>query len=308
MRVLVTGGGGFLGSHLVERLQADGTEPFVARRRDYDLTREADAERLFDDARPELVFHLAAEVGGIGANRANPGRYWYANLMMGAHVLEQARLHEARKVVVVGTVCAYPKFTPVPFHEDDLWNGYPEETNAPYGVAKKSILVGAQSYRDQYGLDAVFLLPANLYGPRDNFDLGTSHVIPALIRKMVESPDEVVLWGDGSPTREFLYVDDAVEGLALAAERYDGAEPVNLGTGAEISIRELAELIAELTGFEGEISWDTSQPNGQPRRSLDTSRARDLFGFEARTPLREGLERTIAWYRATAPQAPSARR
>jgi GDP-L-fucose synthase len=308
MRVLVTGGGGFLGSHLVERLQADGTEPFVARRRDYDLTREADAERLFDDARPELVFHLAAEVGGIGANRANPGRYWYANLMMGAHVLEQARLHEARKVVVVGTVCAYPKFTPVPFHEDDLWNGYPEETNAPYGVAKKSILVGAQSYRDQYGLDAVFLLPANLYGPRDNFDLGTSHVIPALIRKMVESPDEVVLWGDGSPTREFLYVDDAVEGLALAAERYDGAEPVNLGTGAEISIRELAELIAELTGFEGEISWDTSQPNGQPRRSLDTSRARELFGFEARTPLREGLERTIAWYRATAPQAPSARR
>jgi GDP-L-fucose synthase len=292
----------------VERLQADGTEPFVARRRDYDLTREADAGRLFDDARPELVFHLAAEVGGIGANRANPGRYWYANLMMGAHVLEQARLHKARKVVVVGTVCAYPKFTPVPFHEDDLWNGYPEETNAPYGVAKKSILVGAQSYRDQYGLDAVFLLPANLYGPRDNFDLGTSHVIPALIRKMVESPDEVVLWGDGSPTREFLYVDDAVEGLALAAERYDGAEPVNLGTGSEISIRELAELIAELTGFEGEISWDTSQPNGQPRRSLDTSRARELFGFEAGTPLREGLERTIAWYRASAPQAPSARR
>ena len=308
MRALVTGGGGFLGSHLVERLQADGTEPFVARRRDYDLTREVDAERLFDDARPELVFHLAAEVGGIGANRANPGRYWYANLMMGANVLEQARIHGVAKVVIVGTVCAYPKFATVPFREDDLWSGYPEETNAPYGVAKKSVLVGAQSYREQYGLDAVFLLPANLYGPRDNFDLETSHVIPALVRKMTEGEDEVVLWGDGSPTREFLYVDDAVEGLALAAERYDGAEPVNLGTGSEISIRELAELIAELTGFEGEISWDTSQPNGQPRRSLDTSRARELFGFEARTPLREGLERTIAWYRAAATQAPSARR
>jgi GDP-L-fucose synthase len=308
MRVLVTGGGGFLGSHLVERLQTDGIEPFVARRRDYDLTREADAERLFADARPELVFHLAAEVGGIGANRSNPGRYWYANLMMGAHVLEQARLHGAAKVVVAGTVCAYPKFTSVPFHEDDLWNGYPDETNAPYGVAKKSILVGAQSYRDQYGLDAIFLLPANLYGPRDNFDLEASHVIPALIRKMVESSDEVVLWGDGSPTREFLYVDDAASGLLLAAESYDGAEPVNLGTGVEISIRELAELIAELTGFEGEIVWDTSQPNGQRRRALDTSRARELFGFEARTPLREGLERTIAWYREAAPQASSARR
>ena len=308
MRVLVTGGGGFLGSHLVERLQADGIEPFVARRRDYDLTRETDAERVFADARPELVFHLAAEVGGIGANRANPGRYWYANLMMGAHVLEQARLHGVRKVVVAGTVCAYPKFTPVPFREDDLWNGYPEETNAPYGVAKKSILVGAQSYREQYGLDAIFLLPANLYGPRDNFGLETSHVIPALIRKMVESPDEVVLWGDGSPTREFLYVDDAAQGLLLAAEHYDRAEPVNLGTGAEISIRELAGLIAELTGFEGEIVWDASQPNGQPRRALDTSRARELFGFEARTPLREGLERTIAWYREAAPQASSARR
>jgi nucleoside-diphosphate-sugar epimerase len=308
MRVLVTGGGGFLGSHLVERLQGDGIEPFVARRQDYDLTREADTERLFAEARPDLVFHLAAEVGGIGANRANPGRYWYANLIMGANVLEQARVHGVAKVVIVGTVCSYPKFASVPFHEDDLWSGYPEETNAPYGVAKKSILVGAQSYREQYELDAVFLLPANLYGPRDNFNLETSHVIPALIRKMVFSSEAVVLWGDGSPTREFLYVDDAVEGLALAAERYDGAEPVNLGTGAEISIRELAELIAELTGFEGEISWDTSQPNGQPRRSLDTSRARDLFGFEARTPLREGLERTIAWYRAAAPQAPSARR
>jgi GDP-L-fucose synthase len=307
MRVLVTGGGGFLGSHLVERLQAKGIEPFVARRRDYDLTREADAERLFADARPELVFHLAAEVGGIGANRANPGRYWYANLMMGAHVLERAREHGVGKVVVAGTVCAYPKFTPVPFHEDDLWAGYPEETNAPYGVAKKSILVGAQAYREQYGLNAIFLLPANLYGPRDNFHPTNAHVIPDLIRKMVDSRDEVVLWGDGSPTREFLYVDDAAEGLLVAADRYDGAEPVNLGTGSEISIRELAELIAELTGFEGEIVWDASMPNGQPRRSLDTSRARELFGFEARTPLREGLERTIAWYRANVPQESSAR-
>jgi GDP-L-fucose synthase len=302
MRTLVTGGGGFLGSHLVERLRADGVDPFVARRSDYDLTRESDAERLFDDARPELVFHLAAEVGGIGANRANPGRYWYANLMMGAHVLEEARRHGVDKVVVAGSVCAYPKFTPVPFREDDLWNGYPEETNAPYGVAKKAILVGAQAYREQYGLNAIFLLPANLYGPRDNFHATNAHVIPDLIRKMVESNDEVVLWGDGSPTREFLYVDDAVDGLLLAAERYDGAEPVNLGTGAEISIRELAELIAELAGFEGEIVWDTSMPNGQPRRSLDTSRARELFGFEARTPLREGLERTISWYRSSSRQ------
>jgi GDP-L-fucose synthase len=303
MRVLVTGGGGFLGSHLVERLRADGIETFVARRHDYDLTRGADAARLYDDARPELVFHLAAEVGGIGANRANPGRYWYANLMMGAHVLEHARQHEVGKVVLVGSVCAYPKFTPVPFHEDDLWDGYPEETNAPYGVAKKSILVGAQAYREQYGLNAIFLLPANLYGPRDNFHPTNAHVIPDLIRKMVDSPEEVVLWGDGSPTREFLYVDDATEGLLLAADRYDGAAPVNLGTGTEISIRELAELIAELTGFGGEIVWDASMPNGQPRRSLETSRARELFGFEARTSLRTGLERTIAWYRAQAPAA-----
>jgi GDP-L-fucose synthase len=220
---------------------------------------------------------------------------------MGAHVLELSRLHAVRKLVVTGTVCAYPKHSPVPFREEDLWNGYPEETNAPYGVAKKSILVGAQAYREQYGQDVVFVLPANLYGPRDNFDLETSHVIPALVRKMVESRDEVVLWGDGSPTREFLYVDDCAEGLKLAAEGYDGAEPVNLGTGVETSIRELAETIAELTGFEGEIVWDTSMPNGQPRRSLDASKAERLFGFRARTPLREGLERTVAWYRAHAP-------
>jgi GDP-L-fucose synthase len=297
VRTLVTGGGGFLGSHLVARLEEQGDEVFVPRRRDYDLTRYDDTERLFTEAQPERVFHLAAEVGGIGANRANPGRYWYANLMMGAHVLELSRVHEIAKLIVAGTVCAYPKFTPVPFSEDDLWNGYPEETNAPYGVAKKSVLVGAQSYRQQYGLDAIFLLPANLYGPRDNFDLDSSHVIPALIRKMVESTGEVVLWGDGSPTREFLYVDDCAEGLLLAASGYDGAEPVNLGTGVETSIRELAELIAELTGFDGELIWDTSMPNGQPRRQLDASRAEQLFGFRARTPLRDGLARTIAWYR-----------
>jgi GDP-L-fucose synthase len=301
VNVLVTGGGGFLGSHLVERLRADGREPFVARRADYDLTHEDDAARLFRDAAPELVFHLAAEVGGIGANRVNPGRYWYANLQMGVNVLEQSRTQGVRKLVILGTVCAYPKFTPVPFHEGDLWNGYPEETNAPYGVAKKALLVGAQAYREQYDLDAIFLLPTNLYGPRDNFDLETSHVIPALIRKMIESPDEIVLWGDGTPTREYLYVEDCAEGLVLAADRYDGLEPVNLGTGVETSIRETAEIVADVVGFTGRITWDTSMPNGQPRRSLDASRARELFGFEARTPLREGIEHTVAWYRAHAP-------
>jgi GDP-L-fucose synthase len=312
MRVLVTGGGGFLGSHLVERLRAEGIEPFVARRRDYDLTHEADTERLFADADPELVFHLAAEVGGIGANRANPGRYWYANLVMGANVLEQARVRGVAKSVLLGTICAYPKFTPVPFQEDELWNGYPEETNAPYGVAKKALLVGAQAYREQYGTNAVYVLPVNLYGPRDNFDLQTSHVIPALIRKMVEAregeDEQIVLWGDGSPTREFLYVDDCVEALWLAAQRYDGAEPVNLGSGEEIAIGDLAALIAELTGFEGEIVWDTTRPNGQPRRRLDVTRAEELFGFRARTPLQEGLERTIAWYREAVSQPSSASR
>ena len=298
MRVLVTGGGGFLGSHLVERLEADGHDVVAARSADYELTSMQDTARMFDEADAELVFHLAAEVGGIGANRANPGRYWYANLTMGAHLLEQARLHETPKVVIVGTVCSYPKFAPVPFSEDDLWDGYPEETNAPYGVAKKAVLVGAQAYRDQYGLSSIFLLPTNLYGPRDNFDLETSHVIPALIRKMIETEDEVVLWGDGSPTREFLFVDDCVEGLVVAAERYEAAEPVNLGAGKEISIRDLAELIADITGFEGRIVWDETKPGGQPRRSVDPTRARELFGFEAQTPLREGIERTVAWYRS----------
>jgi GDP-L-fucose synthase len=297
MKALVTGGGGFLGSHLVDRLRAGGHDVFVARRADYDLTHEDDAARLFSHARPEIVFHLAAEVGGIGANRANPGRYWYANVLMGAHVLEQARRARLGKVVLAGTVCAYPKFAPVPFREDDLWSGFPEETNAPYGVAKKSILVGAQAYGEQYGLSSIFLLPANLYGPRDNFHESNAHVIADLIRKMAAGDDEVVLWGDGSPTREFLYVEDCVEGFVLAAERYDGPEPVNLGTGKEISIRDLAELVADIVGFQGKIVWDTSMPNGQPRRSVDASRALELFGFEARTPLREGLERTVAWYR-----------
>lgn len=306
MNVLVTGGGGFLGSHLVERLQADGVEPFVARRSDYDLTLPEDTERLFADASPDLVFHLAAEVGGIGANMANPGRYWYANLMMGTHVLEQSRRAEVDKLVLVGTICAYPKFAPVPFREEDLWDGYPEETNAPYGVAKKALLVGAQSYREQYGLNTVFLLPVNLYGPRDNFDLENSHVIPALIRKMLEAQDrgerEVTLWGDGSPTREFLYVDDCAEALQLAAARYEGAEPVNLGTGEEISIKQLAEVIAAETGFDGQIVWDTSKPNGQPRRKLDTSRAEREFGFRARTRFPKGIKETVAWYRTSVPE------
>ncbi|MBA3401754.1 MAG: GDP-L-fucose synthase [Actinobacteria bacterium] len=297
-RVLVTGGGGFLGSHLVERLESDGHDVFSARQIEYDLTSPEGAARLFGDAAPELVFHLAAEVGGIGANRANPGRYWYANLAMGLNVLEQARLHETPKLVISGTVCSYPKFAETPFREATLWDGYPEETNAPYGVAKKAVLVGAQAYREQYGLSTVFLLPTNLYGPRDNFDLQTSHVIPALIRKMVDATDQVVLWGDGSHTREFLYVEDCVEGFVLAAERYDGPEPVNLGASREISIRELAEIVAEVAGYEGEIVWDTSKPGGQPRRSVDGSRAQEQFGFEARTGLRDGIERTVAWYRS----------
>ena len=300
MRALVTGGAGFLGSHLVERLRERGIEPVVPRSAEHDLTDPRSVDELFSDARPELVFHLAAEVGGIGANRANPGRYWYANLMMGANVLESSRRAGVGKLVLVGTICAYPKYTPVPFREDDLWAGFPEETNAPYGVAKRALLTGAQAYRDQYGLETIYLLPVNLYGPRDNFDLETSHVIPALIRRMAEArargDGSVTLWGDGTPTREFLYVEDCATGLLLAADRYDGAEPVNLGTGEEISIRDLAGLVAELTGFEGELVWDTSRPGGQRRRRLDVSRAAELFGFEASTSLRDGLERTVRWY------------
>ncbi len=297
MRTLVTGGSGFLGSHLVELLESRGHDVTVARRADYDLTRADDADRLFADTQPELVFHLAALAGGINANRVAPGLFWYSNLLMGAYVLEQSRLQHVSKLVMLGTICEYPKFTPAPFREDDLWNGYPEETNAPYGIAKKAQLVGGQAYRDQYGLDVIHLLPVNLYGPRDNFDLETSHVIPALIRKLSSGEPRVTLWGDGTPTREFLYVEDAARGIADAGERYDGRDPVNIGSGEEISIRDLAELIADLTGFEGEIDWDATKPNGQPRRQLDVSRAREQFGFEATTPLRDGLERTIAWYR-----------
>ncbi len=298
VRVLVTGGSGFLGSHLVERLEREGSDVTVSRSAEYDLRHEDDVARLFHDAEPEVVYHLAALAGGIGANRAEPGRFWYENLLMGAYVLEQSRLGGVRKLVTLGTICEYPKHTPVPFREEDLWNGYPEETNAPYGIAKKAHLVGGQAYRDQYGLNVLHLLLVNLYGPGDNFDLETSHVIPALIRKMTESPERIELWGDGSPTREFLFVEDAAEGIALAGEHYEGGDPVNLGSGIEISIRELAELMADLTGFEGEIVWDESKPNGQPRRQLDVSKAEQLFGFRARTPLREGLLRTIAWYRA----------
>jgi GDP-L-fucose synthase len=301
VKVLVTGGSGFLGSHLVERLRQGGEEVVVPRSAEYDLRREDDAVRLFEDAEPDVVYHLAALAGGIGANRAEPGRFWYENLLMGAYVLEQSRLAGVRKLVTLGTICEYPKHTPVPFREEDLWNGYPEETNAPYGIAKKAHLVGGQAYREQYGLDVVHLLLVNLYGPRDNFDLETSHVIPALIRKMEESPERIELWGDGSPTREFLFVEDAAEGIALAGARYDDPEPVNLGSGEEISIRDLAVLVAELSGFRGEIVWDESKPNGQPRRKLDVSRAAERFGFRARTPLQEGLERTIAWYRSARP-------
>ena len=301
MRVLVTGGGGFVGSHLVERLLARGDDPFVARRRDYDLTTWDGAEQVFADARPELVFHLAAEVGGIGANRANPGRYWYANLMMGANVLEAAREHATGKVVVAGTVCAYPKFTPVPFREDDLWNGYPEETNAPYGLAKKMMLVLSDAYRRQYGFDSVVPILANLYGPEDNFDLEDSHVIAAMIRKFVEAHDRddepVTLWGTGSASREFLYVDDAARALLLAAEHLDRSEAVNVGTGVETRIRDLAETIRDLVGHRGEVDWDASKPDGQPTRYLDVTRAREWMGFEATTPLREGLARTIQSFR-----------
>jgi GDP-L-fucose synthase len=301
-RICVTGGGGFLGCRVVAMLRERGHEDvFVVRKRDYDLVRGADVERLYSDARPEVVIHLAAVVGGIGANRENPGRFFYENLMMGAQLIEGARLSGVQKFVQLGTICAYPKFTPVPFKEENLWDGYPEETNAPYGIAKKALLVQCQAYREQYGLNAIYLLPVNLYGPNDNFDPRSSHVIPALIKKCVDAVDEgadfIEVWGTGGATREFLYVDDAAEAIVLAAERYDLAEPVNLGAGREISIRELVQIIADETGFRGEVRWDASKPDGQPRRSLDTSRAEESFGFRAKTDFREGLKRTVAWYR-----------
>lgn len=307
-RVLVTGGAGFLGSFVAERLRTRGCrELFVVRSREYDLRDIRAVERLYKEKRPEVVLHLAAVVGGIGINQREPGRFFYENAIMGLQMMEQARLHGVEKFVSAGTICAYPKHAPIPFNEGDLWNGYPEETNAPYGLAKKMLLVQGQSYHQQYGFNSLYLLPVNLYGPRDNFDPDTSHVIPALIRKCLEATDEgrdeIVLWGDGSATREFLYVDEAAEGILLAAERFEAPDPVNLGSGEEIAIRDLAALVATLTNFRGRVKWDTARPNGQPRRCLDVSRARKQFGFSAKVPLREGLEKTIAWYRAHRKQA-----
>ncbi|MCX7020236.1 MAG: GDP-L-fucose synthase [Candidatus Sumerlaeota bacterium] len=300
-RIVVTGGAGFLGSFIIEQLRQRGCRdvmtPLIE---EYDLRDRDVIIRLHKEVKPQIVIHLAAIVGGIGANRENPGRFFYDNAIMGIQLIEAARQFGVEKFVALGTICAYPKFTPIPFKEEDLWNGYPEETNAPYGLAKKMMLVQAQSYRQQYGFNAIFLLPVNLYGPRDNFDLESSHVIPALIRKCVEARDagrdEIVLWGDGSPTREFLYAGDAAEGILTATERYDGAEPVNLGTGTEIGIRDLANLIATETGFKGRIIWDATKPNGQPRRCLDTTRAEKLFGFRARTSFQEGLRNTVEWF------------
>ncbi len=299
--VVVTGGAGFLGRHVVDELNRRGAKVVVPRQRDYDLVDRDACRRLLVDTRPDLVLHLAALVGGIGANRENPGSFFFANLMMGVHLVEECRLRGVAKVLTVGTICSYPKFTPVPFREDDLWNGYPEETNAPYGLAKKMLLVQGQAYRQQYGMNVVHLLPVNLYGPGDNFDPGSSHVIPALIKKVQDAIDQgqdaVEVWGTGKASREFLYVEDAARGICLAAEGYDGADPVNLGAGFEISIRELASLIARLMGFAGQIRWDPNQPDGQPRRSLDTARAEERFGFRATTSFEDGLKRTIEWYR-----------
>jgi GDP-L-fucose synthase len=299
-RVVVTGGAGFLGSFVVERVRKEGARVVVPRSREYNLVDRGAVNRLLADARPDLVIHLAAQVGGIGANRDNPGRYLFENAMMGLHMFEECRLAKVAKLVALGTICAYPKFAPVPFKEDDMWNGYPEETNAPYGIAKKLMLVQSQGYREQNGMNSIVLFPVNLYGPRDNFNLHSSHVIPAMIRKFVSARDrgdsEVVLWGDGSPTREFLYVEDAAEGIVLAAERYDSSDPVNLGSGEEIPIRDLAQKIAKAARYEGRFIWDTSKPNGQPRRRLDVSRAKERFGFEARTPFDRGIAATVAYY------------
>lgn len=300
-RVCVTGGDGFLGSFVQKELDRRGAKHvFIPLVEDYDLTERENIIRMLKDSQPDVVIHLAALAGGIGANRARPAEFFYKNLMMGVPLMHECWKHGVGKFVAIGTICAYPKFTPVPFREENLWDGYPEETNAPYGLAKKMLLVQAQAYREQYGFNAIYLLPVNLYGPRDNFNLETSHVIPALIRKMIDArekgDEQVILWGDGSPTREFFYAGDAARGIVMAAERYSGSEPVNLGAGMEISIKDLAQLIAELTGFTGEIVWDTSKPNGQPRRGLDTSRAKEYFGFEAQVPFRDGLQETIAWY------------
>jgi GDP-L-fucose synthase len=307
---MVTGGAGFLGTAVVARLKESGAkEIFVPKVEEYDLREREAIDRALADARPDVVIHLAAVVGGIGANRENPGRFFYENAIMGIQLIEQARLAGVDKFVQIGTVCAYPKFTPVPFREEDLWNGYPEETNAPYGLAKKMLLVQAQAYRDQYGFNAIFLVPVNLYGPGDNFNPASSHVIPALIKKCIDARDRgdkaIEVWGTGSASREFLYVADAAEGIVLASERYDGRDPVNLGVGREITIKALVELIVRLTGFKGEVRWDPTKPDGQPRRALDTSRARERFGFEARTTFEDGLRATIAWYEAR-PSAPPA--
>ncbi|HTL32206.1 MAG TPA: GDP-L-fucose synthase [Kofleriaceae bacterium] len=299
--MLVTGGAGFVGSFLVDELNRHAAKHvFVARRRDYNLVDRDACRRVLADSKPDIVFHLAAHVGGIGANRDSPGAMLFDNAMMGLQLLEECRLAKIAKTVVSGTICAYPKFAPIPFKEDDMWNGYPEETNAPYGVAKKLLLVQSQAYRDQYGMNSIVLFPVNMYGPRDNFDLRTSHVIPAMIRKCLAARDEgkheVSLWGDGSPTREFIYAGDTAEAFVLAAEKYDSSEPVNVGSGEEISIRDLATLIAKATGFTGTFVWDTSQPNGQPRRKLDVTRAKERFGFTARTSFADGLAKTVAWY------------
>jgi GDP-L-fucose synthase len=301
-RVCVTGGAGFLGSFVTEKLRQLGAKDiFIPVIENYNLVDGADIRRMLDDARPDLIIHLAAQVGGIGANRDHPAEFFYNNLMMGVQLIHEAWRCGVEKVVAIGTVCAYPKFTAVPFREEELWSGYPEETNAPYGLAKKMLLVQSQAYRQQYGYNSIFLLPVNLYGPRDNFHPDSSHVIPALIRKFLEAQEagqkEVVVWGDGSPTREFLYVEDAAQGILLAAEHYNSSDPVNLGSGNEISIRNLAELIANLTGFKGQLTWDTTKPNGQPRRALDTSKAEQYFGFRAQASFQEGLRKTIDWYR-----------
>lgn len=301
-RIVVTGGAGFLGSFILERLRQRGCRDnvFVPRIEEYDLVEHANVQRMYDDFRPDLVIHLAAVVGGIGANRAHPGEFYFKNMAMGLFLMEEARRRKIEKFVALGTICAYPKFTPVPFREEDLWNGYPEETNAPYGLAKKMMLVQSQAYRQEYGFNSIFLLPVNLYGPRDNFDPASSHVIPALIKKCLDARDagarEIVVWGTGNASREFLYAGDAAEGIVLAAERYDSSEPINIGAGFEIKIKDLVPLIARLTGFQGDIVWDATKPDGQPRRMLDTSRAEKLFGFKAKVGFEEGLRETIAWY------------